>query len=49
MTLNKIALSLGLVLALMGCATQLEEEIGQCEPGLEDIGHLASTVTPAGC
>ena len=49
MTLKQIAITLGLALSLMGCTTQLEEEIGQCEPGVAEISHHATTVTPPAC
>ena len=39
--------TLALALALAACAP-VEEAVGQCEPGVEDIS-AAATVTPPGC
>jgi len=39
---------LAVVAVLAGCAEQIEEEIGECEPGVEGISQIGD-ITPASC
>lgn len=52
MTVFQRVARLGLALVLgafvAGCAAQMEEDIGHCEPGVSDLSN-SSAVTPSGC
>lgn len=41
-------LGAALLLVLLAGCTQLEQDIGQCEPGVEDISTMA-TIAPTKC
>lgn len=45
--LKGLAAAVALAALIAGCAP-LEEDVGQCEPGVEDIGRIADVAPPGG-
>ncbi|PTN00571.1 hypothetical protein C8N32_1302 [Rhodovulum imhoffii] len=48
--MGRLVLGMSLVALLAACADRIEEEVGECEPGVGEISRSAEVAPlPAGC